>query len=180
MRGVDDLLAAALRQMTVLDEPGTGVSLGGFWVKRPVVLAFVRHLGCIFCRQQVARLSKRLPEIERRGGTLVVVGPAKPEHIKGFRESTGYQGALFVDPALRAFRTAGLVHGWASTYHPLSVLKGIGALARGFRQVGDRKSTRLNSSHLGISYAVFCLKKKKNTKTCSAHKKIISPIDTCS
>src|SRR5258705_3073108 len=27
----------------------------------------------------------------------------------------------------------------------------------------DRKSTRLNSSHLGISYAVFCLKKKKAT-----------------
>src|SRR5262245_63571444 len=29
------------------------------------------------------------------------------------------------------------------------------------RSEGDRKSTRLNSSHLGISYAVFCLKKKK-------------------
>src|SRR5437899_8195002 len=29
------------------------------------------------------------------------------------------------------------------------------------RQTIDRKSTRLNSSHLGISYAVFCLKKKK-------------------
>src|SRR5256885_13208856 len=29
------------------------------------------------------------------------------------------------------------------------------------RQPRDRKSTRLNSSHLGISYAVFCLKKKK-------------------
>src|SRR5947199_6748932 len=28
----------------------------------------------------------------------------------------------------------------------------------------DRKSTRLNSSHLGISYAVFCLKKKKTNK----------------
>src|SRR2546427_6241217 len=28
---------------------------------------------------------------------------------------------------------------------------------------GDRKSTRLNSSHSQISYAVFCLKKKKNT-----------------
>src|ERR1035438_10018534 len=28
---------------------------------------------------------------------------------------------------------------------------------------GDRKSTRLNSSHLGISYAVFCLKKKKSS-----------------
>src|SRR5256885_3644581 len=30
-----------------------------------------------------------------------------------------------------------------------------------FGAVGDRKSTRLNSSHLVISYAVFCLKKKK-------------------
>src|SRR5256885_9042872 len=30
---------------------------------------------------------------------------------------------------------------------------------------GDRKSTRLNSSHLVISYAVFCLKKKKKVST---------------
>src|SRR5437899_6034876 len=30
-----------------------------------------------------------------------------------------------------------------------------------FHELRDRKSTRLNSSHLGISYAVFCLKKKK-------------------
>src|SRR5258705_6334267 len=42
----------------------------------------------------------------------------------------------------------------------------------------DRKSTRLNSSHLGISYAVFCLKKKKkrqNTarrRTCSGGNKL--------
>src|SRR2546430_9652792 len=34
--------------------------------------------------------------------------------------------------------------------------------------VGDRKSTRLNSSHSQISYAVFCLKKKKTT-SCSMH-----------
>src|SRR5690242_21455239 len=34
----------------------------------------------------------------------------------------------------------------------------------------DRKSTRLNSSHMSISYAVFCLKKKKNTnKTNTRH-----------
>src|SRR5471030_3425815 len=35
----------------------------------------------------------------------------------------------------------------------------------------DRKSTRLNSSHLGISYAVFCLKKKKKKKTKKRRKK---------
>src|SRR5690625_5473126 len=35
----------------------------------------------------------------------------------------------------------------------------------------DRKSTRLNSSHVAISYAVFCLKKKKKKK--KKHNKII-------
>src|SRR5437899_7312542 len=34
----------------------------------------------------------------------------------------------------------------------------------------DRKSTRLNSSHLGISYAVFCLKKKKIKEKHTVHK----------
>src|SRR3712207_7261500 len=34
----------------------------------------------------------------------------------------------------------------------------------------DRKSTRLNSSHANISYAVFCLKKKKNKNSCVRRK----------
>src|SRR2546426_6889851 len=37
--------------------------------------------------------------------------------------------------------------------------------ARPAKACPDRKSTRLNSSHLVISYAVFCLKKKKHTDT---------------
>src|SRR5438445_9071904 len=34
------------------------------------------------------------------------------------------------------------------------------------RYLGDRKSTRLNSSHANISYAVFCLKKKNSRQSC--------------
>src|SRR2546426_7579569 len=37
---------------------------------------------------------------------------------------------------------------------------------------GDRKSTRLNSSHLVISYAVFCLKKKKKKNIALANKQV--------
>src|SRR5690606_41084612 len=37
----------------------------------------------------------------------------------------------------------------------------IEAMTKQFKTTGDRKSTRLNSSHVKISYAVFCLKKKK-------------------
>src|SRR5207249_10269591 len=38
---------------------------------------------------------------------------------------------------------------------------------------GDRKSTRLNSSHVSISYAVFCLKKKKHIQTLSPYQPIL-------
>src|SRR5205814_3863473 len=42
----------------------------------------------------------------------------------------------------------------------------------------DRKSTRLNSSHLGISYAVFCLKKKKKTQKTKNNKQKIEKLNT--
>src|SRR5438045_5482628 len=42
----------------------------------------------------------------------------------------------------------------------LGISAGEYGFALGTFYSGDRKSTRLNSSHLGISYAVFCLKKK--------------------
>src|SRR5256885_3166328 len=59
----------------------------------------------------------------------------------------------------------GVVLGGDAGQHPLqlagfnAVLLGVGG--HDHREHRDRKSTRLNSSHLVISYAVFCLKKKK-------------------
>src|SRR2546422_8286595 len=55
---------------------------------------------------------------------------------------------------IERFQRSTLRQRWAglSLFHPLG---------NGTRQSSDRKSTRLNSSHGYISYAVFCLKKKK-------------------
>src|SRR5256886_5496572 len=47
---------------------------------------------------------------------------------------------------------------------------------RHYRTMTDRKSTRLNSSHSQISYAVFCLKKKKRLKPHSHHRTLIDPV----
>src|SRR5256885_6234324 len=53
-------------------------------------------------------------------------------------------------------------------FHNGNLQIGMGSLRLGISLQSDghqdRKSTRLNSSHLVISYAVFCLKKKKNNK----------------
>src|SRR3712207_7633629 len=45
---------------------------------------------------------------------------------------------------------------------PAAAGRPVAAAADAGRRTGDRKSTRLNSSHANISYAVFCLKKKKS------------------
>src|SRR5205807_7938679 len=44
-------------------------------------------------------------------------------------------------------------------------------------KTSDRKSTRLNSSHLVISYAVFCLKKKKKNNNENSHRRPTSTFD---
>src|SRR3712207_8427977 len=56
------------------------------------------------------------------------------------------------------FRRCGVVGRSLLLFEPLQTL----ADAWGATVAEDRKSTRLNSSHANISYAVFCLKKKKN------------------
>src|SRR5438045_7620006 len=61
---------------------------------------------------------------------------------------------------LPALEAAGLVKKYGAQFH---IGDGSKSLLLNFRNGHlDRKSTRLNSSHLGISYAVFCLKKKNN------------------
>src|SRR5262245_63908908 len=82
----------------------------------------------------------------------------------------------------RSHREAvGLVAGHGGDLQPVLGLEVLGAGAQRAvdprdqrvealgRVLRDRKSTRLNSSHLGISYAVFCLKKKKKIATRNNH-----------
>src|SRR2546426_7517228 len=57
----------------------------------------------------------------------------------------------------------------------LSFFHRIDGVASSRRDLLDRKSTRLNSSHLVISYAVFCLKKKNSTYASTAMQLLTSP-----
>src|SRR5699024_11720908 len=79
-----------------------------------------------------------------------------------YAERAGYQFGQKVREAFRTFletlfQAASLTIDTVRTFF-LIVLALLGPVAFAF---SDRKSTRLNSSHVSISYAVFCLKKKK-------------------
>src|SRR3712207_8798959 len=70
------------------------------------------------------------------------------------RDHVGHQKGLLVVVA----RPGALL----AAHHVAAVVAAVGVVGRGHPVAsGDRKSTRLNSSHTNISYAVFCLKKKK-------------------
>src|SRR5260221_5628778 len=79
----------------------------------------------------------------------------RPPRSTLFPYTTLFRSPLVVGTAcrLRDRRDGLAVVGGSATGHPGSAARSDGS---------DRKSTRLNSSHTVISYAVFCLKKKKN------------------
>src|SRR5437667_8505011 len=68
-----------------------------------------------------------------------------------------------VAPSIRAHSSSslGIVLKYPMRSHVQNGIRNVGYV----RISADRKSTRLNSSHITISYAVFCLKKKIRTKT---------------
>src|SRR5256885_11632115 len=78
-------------------------------------------------------------------------------------------------PYTTLFRSPGATQPWALSTSLVAwltvVLLWIAAayFLGDMRKAADRKSTRLNSSHLVISYAVFCLKKKNRTKDSLRH-----------
>src|SRR5437899_8196632 len=71
--------------------------------------------------------------------------------------------SVALDPARHSWNHCSLEPRFSQRHLCSTAISACGG--RGRRRFGDgqrdRKSTRLNSSHLGISYAVFCLKKKK-------------------
>src|SRR5690625_5606970 len=85
-------------------------------------------------------------------GTLSVMGKS-PTYRFPFSQYPAIRIALFLTAGILLGDVAG-----NAVYSPVLL----------FGVMADRKSTRLNSSHVAISYAVFCLK-KKNMKSGKAH-----------
>src|ERR1700748_3615233 len=67
----------------------SGVSLLALTETSPVLLVFLRHFGCSFCRQTLSDVASRRPELEARGVQPVFVHLGTPERAKPYFEYYG-------------------------------------------------------------------------------------------
>lgn len=88
----------------------------------------------MFCREAVAQLRDHLPEIEKRGARVAVIGNGSPQQAAAFQKEHGAGFEVFVDPSLAAYSAAGLVRKLAATVTWRSALHGLRALKAGHRQ----------------------------------------------
>jgi peroxiredoxin len=124
----------ALADATVLDDHQQVLRLGDQWAERPIVLTFVRHFGCIFCREHVIELQGVMERIHGLGAEVVVVGNGAPHFIEGFRELTGFRGPIFTDPSRKSYDAASLKRGWSTFLNPRAVTNLARAFVGGSRQ----------------------------------------------
>src|SRR5690348_17685241 len=80
------------------------------------------------------------------------------------RENAWSASTRIDEGAWPATGTMGISGAAINHYHTARNTRNLALTCDDLRRLGDRKSTRLNSSHPSISYAVFCLKKKKKKK----------------
>ncbi len=128
--------------LTVLTPEGDPVRLGDLWVERPLLLVLLRHFGCMFCKEQVARLREVLPEVRALGVDVAAIGNGTPFMAQAFVEDTGLDVPVFTNPERNVYTALGAVRPpWTFIFNPRLYVNSLRVLLRGFRQgplQGDR------------------------------------------
>lgn len=127
--------------LTVFDRVGETVSLAPYWQTSTngAAVVFLRHFGCLFCREHAVRLRKAYDEFVNRELALVAVGLGSPEDARGFAA-----WLKLPYPVLAAMNTA-IYEAWGlgrttsvDMFKPALVKAGIRALTQ---RVSQGKST---------------------------------------
>ena len=121
--------------LEVLRPNGEAVRLGSMWAERPVVLALVRHFGCIFCKEQVARLREIVDDIHVAGAELVILGSGSPQMAGFFAEDFAITTPVLTDPQRHVYAAleARRPPRWGFM-DPRVAVRGLKALVQGHRQ----------------------------------------------
>lgn len=118
--------------VNVFKGDGTGVSLSNYWQTRPLVLNFLRHFGCQFCREFVTKLRQAYPDFITRGASIVVVAQGSPAQAAHFARIYHVPFPVLADPSRAAYAAFGLAEGsFSQTFNPTIAMHMVGRAFKG-------------------------------------------------
>ncbi len=96
----------ALSDTKLQDANGETRRLGEYWEDKPVVLVFLRHFGCLLCREHAAELRSHYDEIQALGGDVVAVGTGDLRYAADFIQQEDIPFPVLVDDDAAAAHAA--------------------------------------------------------------------------
>jgi peroxiredoxin len=99
-----------------LDSLEGPVRLSSRWASRPLVIAFMRHFGCAFCREHLIRLGRAHDELRAAGGEVIAVFQYRAEPSVSFCRSRGLPFECLGDPTRAGYKAVGLERGERREY----------------------------------------------------------------
>jgi len=122
----------------------SGQSVGELSESKPVFLVFLRHFGCVFCKEALQDISELRTVITKKGLTLVFVHMAEPSIAEEYLKEFNLSGTIHIsNPDKKYYRSFGLLKGTVSQLYGLSTwIRGFGPKTKGLKlelaeQLGD-------------------------------------------
>jgi peroxiredoxin len=90
----------AMNSLVVLNAEGEAISVPTLWQKRRIILVFLRHFGCRFCKQQVRTMKVVQQRLKEAGTEVVLVSLGTPDQIERYRKELDIPACIevYVDP----------------------------------------------------------------------------------
>jgi len=90
----------AMNSLVVLNAEGEAISVPTLWQKRRIILVFLRHFGCRFCKQQVRTMKVVQLRLKEAGTEVVLVSLGTPDQIERYRKELDIPACIevYVDP----------------------------------------------------------------------------------
>ncbi len=130
--------ARALADATVLDPAGDVVHLADAWADHPAVVVWLRHFGCVFCREHVLEVRSSRADIEALDAGIVFVGNGTPRAAGWFQAKFAADSTVLTDPDLDTYRAIGARSGVLTTLGPQVWASGLRAFRSGARQTSTK------------------------------------------
>jgi len=106
-----------------LDSLEGPVRLSERWTKQPLVITFMRHFGCAFCREHLIQLGRSYGEVRSAGGEVLAVFQYRAEPSNNFCRSRGIPFDCLGDPTRAGYKAVGLDRGERKEYMGLRIYR---------------------------------------------------------